>query len=221
MNEVFDIYCERTGAGFWAEPLNAISNVTFLLVAIWAFTEWRKRPVDIPVGMLIALTAAISIGSFLFHTLATRWAMMADSIPIGLFVFMYFFVSLRRFLGWSLVLVTVNLILFAGASALAIPFLAVVFGGSAGYLPPLMALLALGALLVGKGDPRGAAMVAAGGVFALSLTFRVLDGPLCASMPIGTHFFWHLLNAVVLAILLRAALQPNPDIRRERRIEMD
>ncbi|NJN40478.1 MAG: hypothetical protein HC807_06085 [Gammaproteobacteria bacterium] len=32
----------------------------------------------------------------------------------------------------------------------------------------------------------------------MSLTFRTLDRDLCAAIPLGTHFLWHLLNAVVL-----------------------
>ncbi|MEW5421238.1 hypothetical protein [Amorphus sp. 3PC139-8] len=221
MSQTFNIYCERTGPGLWTEPLNAVTNGAFLLVAILAALEWRKRPPDALVGVLILLTAAISVGSFLFHTAATRWAMLADSIPIGLFVFLYFFLALRRFLGWSMVLVLVGLALFAAASAVVIPLLEVLFGGSAGYLPPLIALLGFGALLVGEGDPRGAAMVAAGGIFAASLAFRVLDASVCASFPLGTHFLWHLLNAAVLAVLLRAALVSDPDIRHPRPRESD
>ena len=36
---VVDGYCERTGPGYWSEPLNALSNAAFL-VAAWA--SWRR-----------------------------------------------------------------------------------------------------------------------------------------------------------------------------------
>jgi hypothetical protein len=42
-NAFVDNYCERTGAGFWAEPLNAISNASFLVAAALAFRLWRRR----------------------------------------------------------------------------------------------------------------------------------------------------------------------------------
>ncbi len=29
-------YCGRFGPGFWCEPLNSLSNIAFLLVAIFA-----------------------------------------------------------------------------------------------------------------------------------------------------------------------------------------
>lgn len=38
-----DIYCERTSAGFWAEPINALSNLSFPLGALWAAVLARAR----------------------------------------------------------------------------------------------------------------------------------------------------------------------------------
>jgi hypothetical protein len=38
------------------------------------------------------------------------------------------------------------------------------------------------------------------------LVFRTIDRAVCSSVPIGTHFIWHLLNAVVLYVLLRTAM---------------
>lgn len=39
----------------------------------------------------------------------------------------------------------------------------------------------------------------------MSLTMRSIDNALCGSLPLGTHWLWHLLNALVLYLLLRAA----------------
>ena len=33
--ETIDGYCERIDASFWSEPLNAVTNVIFLMTAIW------------------------------------------------------------------------------------------------------------------------------------------------------------------------------------------
>jgi hypothetical protein len=43
-------------------------------------------------------------------------------------------------------------------------------------------------------------------IFAISLTFRTVDIAICPQFPLGTHFIWHILNAVVLYVLLRTAL---------------
>ena len=66
---MIDLYCERLNAGFWAEPVNAFTNLSFLIAAI---TSWRlgSRQQSLTPGnyVLIGLMAAIGIGSGLFHT---------------------------------------------------------------------------------------------------------------------------------------------------------
>ena len=47
---------------------------------------------------------------------------------------------------------------------------------------------------------RGLALGA--GVLLLSLTFRSLDMPVCEILHIGTHFAWHILNAIMLAWMI-------------------
>ena len=60
-----DAYCERLGAGFWAEPLNAVSNLAFLVAAAAGIALWRRAGgSDRPVLLLAGLVAIIGIGSF-------------------------------------------------------------------------------------------------------------------------------------------------------------
>ncbi|SDN16912.1 Ceramidase [Methylobacterium phyllostachyos] len=83
-------YCERTGPDFWAEPVNALSNAGFLLAAAAAARRGsRADPPDRAALALAGLIAVVGIGSFLFHTLAVTWAMLADVIPIAVFVDAY------------------------------------------------------------------------------------------------------------------------------------
>lgn len=217
-----DAYCERTDAAFWAEPINALSNGAFLVAATVAAAIWLRRGVrDWPSLILILLTAVVGLGSFLFHTVATRWAMLADVAPILLFILAYFFLAMRRFFGLGLPP--------ALAATLAFLALSIVFAGwwrarvtaagggdplngSAGYLPAAAALLVVGALLRARAGGRdaGTALVTAGGVFLLSLAFRTVDMTVCPAFATGTHFLWHLLNAAVLFVLLRAAILMAP-----------
>src|SRR5258708_14203748 len=99
-----DLYCERTDASFWAEPANALTNAAFLIAAAAAFWLWRSqseshRSRDWPALALIVVVVAVGIGSFVFHTLATRGAVLADVIPIAVFIYGYLLLALRRFLG--------------------------------------------------------------------------------------------------------------------------
>lgn len=208
MNQGLDLYCERTGPEFWSEPLNAVTNAAFLLAAVFAFLAWRRRPVDVPVLLLIGLIAVIGIGSFLFHTYATRWAVIADTAPITLFIFGYFFLAMRRFFQLGLIVSFVLLAAFVAGSVASVPLLAIVFGGSAGYVPALVCLVVVGVLLLATNRPRGPGLLAAGGIFALSLGFRMLDAPVCAAFPLGSHFMWHILNALLLYVLAVTALTP-------------
>jgi hypothetical protein len=61
--------------------------------------------------------------------------------------------------------------------------------------------------------------LSAAAVFTISITLRSLDMALCEHMvlagrKIGTHFSWHILNALTLFLLLRASLCVSPPARR-------
>lgn len=201
-----DLYCERTDPAFWAEPVNALSNGAFLIAASVAFVQWRRADArDWPLALLIALTAVIGVGSFVFHTLATRGAALFDIVPIALFIYGYLFFALRRFLGLSLV---ASLALLGAFAALSYVETAIVprgaLNGSHAYLPALGATLLVGWLA--RRRAAGRYMTAAAVTLAVSLTFRSIDNAVCAAFPIGTHFLWHSLNAVVLYLLLVAAM---------------
>ena len=82
--------------------------------------------------------------------------------------------------------------------------------GSIDYLPALLGLIVIGALMRQRGHPAAHYLLWAALVFAISVTLRSLDVQLCNSFTIagrkvGTHAAWHLLNAGVLFLLLRSS----------------
>ena len=205
-SEPIDLYCERLDPSFWAEPVNALSNVAFLLAAWAAFLEWRKvGGGDRIILALIVIVAVVGVGSFTFHTVATRGAMMLDVGPIGVFIYSYFLFALRRFLllSWP-----VAFVIFAGFVALSFGLAAYVprtfLNGSAGYFSALAALIVIGWLI--RERAAGKALLIAAVAFIASLFFRIIDLDICGAFPTGTHFLWHILNAVVLYAVLRGAL---------------
>lgn len=213
-DDTIDLYCERLTHGFWAEPANAVTNVAFLVAALAAFRLWRGRGGrDGPALALIAVTVCVGLGSFAFHTLATRPAMLADVLPIAVFIHGYFFMAMARFLGlrwWLALAATVG---FAVAATVLSGALRPVFGGSAGYVPALLAIFGVAAAVAPRARRLAGALAAAGLVFTVSLAMRVLDAPVCDAFPLGTHFLWHLLNATVLYLLLRALIRSRPEAR--------
>ena len=102
-----------------------------------------------------------------------------------------------------------QLIALPGASA---PGAKPCLNGSLFYLPALGALIVMGLLLKERGHRAAPYLLWAAAVFAVSVTFRSLDMALCSDTvfdgrKIGTHFLWHLLNALMLFLLLRASLE--------------
>jgi Ceramidase len=209
-SQPIDLYCERTDPTFWSEPANAVSNVAFLVAAAAAFIRWwRGDRADWPALALIGVVTAVGIGSLTFHTVATRGAVLADVIPIAVFIYGYLFLALRRFLRLPCIAAGAIVVAYAaaaqGISALAPPrFL----NGSVGYLPALAALIAVAAVAKEEEVRRGLALAAL--LFAISLALRAADIALCPAFPLGTHFAWHILKAVVLYVLLRTAMSARP-----------
>lgn len=203
-----DIYCERLGPGFWAEPLNALSNASFIVAAwlLWRLVRSRATGVDLQAGVLIALVALIGIGSFLFHTLAVRWAMLADVIPISIYQLSFIGLYCRTVARLSAARVAACLAAFIAASAAFGMLPQHWFNGSLAYGPALVFISGIGVYhrLSGKHEPR--LMLLAAGLFAVSLTFRSLDMALCEQLTIGTHVVWHLLNGLLLYLTTRAFL---------------
>ena len=142
-----DIYCERVSTAFWGEPLNAISNLAFIFAVLWAWRQWRSfgMPARYSVSWLLFVLFSIGIGSFLYHTLANRWSLLADVIPILIFILSYFALVLKRVIGLNWLLTGLFLVVYlvAGAALQAVlpdNFL----NGSAGYLPPYFMMIGFG-----------------------------------------------------------------------------
>ena len=206
-------YCERLDASFWAEPVNALTNLAFLVAALIALQLWRRQQGREGAALaLILLVFAIGVGSFLFHTMPNGWTVLADVVPIQLFAFGYFAFALSRFLGVSGSGTAIATFAFFGFALLlswagraALPAM---MAGSAGYAAFLLGLagIALAMRRAPALSGQRQLLALAGAVFAASLTMRSIDGPLCGALPLGTHWLWHLLNGLVLYLLLRAAL---------------
>jgi len=194
------------GPEYWAEPVNALTNLAFiisgLLVIKLIATGRGEAAFDIVPWLFAILVCAIGIGSWLFHTHAQRWAMLADIIPIALFILIYTWYALRRFVRaptWACATAVAAVL----AVAMVVPPLTGFRGGA--YVAALLAMFVIGGYLsFMRAHPAGGALLLAAAVFLVSLTLRTIDEPVCQSFPLGTHFLWHLLNATVLFIVARA-----------------
>ncbi len=196
--EQIDAYCERTDFSYWSEPLNAITNLAFIIAAI---IMWR-RSAGLPAArFLCVILFCIGVGSYLFHTHATQWAALADVAPIGLFILNYLFLANRDLVGmpwWAALLITA---LFAPYAYVIVPLLnQLPFFRISNFYWTVPILLILYAVLL-RG-PVGRGFIIGAAILCLSITLRSLDEIWCAQFPIGTHIFWHLLNGVMLGWMI-------------------
>lgn len=201
-----DQYCERIDASFWSEPLNAVSNAAFLIGALvaWMIAK-RSDRLDPGVWILIANLAIIGVGSFLFHTFATKWAEMADVFPILAFILIYLHfatVRLLRLPVWAGLLCAAAYTPLSGALASGIAGVVGTVNGSVYYMPVVVAILGYAAVIDARGLPGARGMAIGAALLVVSLTFRSLDQTVCEAFPSGVHFVWHTINGIMLAWMI-------------------
>ena len=226
MFDYIDSYCERTAPGFWDEPLNASTNVAFLIAAMVAVLAVRRitglvkmnqvageshatagmirvtfvRMFDL--WLLPVWLVSIGVSSFLFHTFANRLTALLDVLGILMFAFTFLAVFLGRVAGWR----------WWGIAIWMLALPAAAIGASAAYPSRISAYAPMGVslLLIGliawQRHHRSAARLLwlSCGVFIISLAASAVDGAWCDAWPHGTHFLWHVLNGVVLSLTMIA-----------------
>lgn len=205
-----DNYCERLDPSFWAEPLNAVSNVAFIVAGLVLLRQWRRSHVRDRIGLVLCLNVlVIGIGSFLFHTFANRWSLVADVVPIAVFIHLYLALACWRYLNWPWWLAAGAAAAFFMVSPLVGAAAAPWFGSSASYVPALAAMFAMASLCLPRNRTLAGSLTVAGLLFASSIGLRMADQPWCAVWPLGTHVAWHGVNAVVLYTLVRVYFEAN------------
>ena len=198
--EQVDGYCERTDFTYWSEPLNALTNIAFIIAAL---ILWR-RSAGVPMArMLCAILFVIGVGSYLFHTHATRWAALTDVGPIGIFIVTYLFLVNRDAVpmrwGWA-ALATAGFLPFVSILLPILNEIPFVRISNLYWTVPILLLLYAGLLRRKTDITRGFVIGAA--LLSVSIIVRSLDEILCDLVPIGTHFLWHALNGVMLGWMI-------------------
>lgn len=211
-----DNYCERVAPGLWGEPANALTNVAFLIAGGLLFWLLSRQPGRVPVSvwLLPATTTVVGLCSLAFHVFATGFTGLLDTLSIIAFILIAAVVTVHWVWGaswrWAWLVAPGYLAFALGLNAA----LATVGGERAvlgGYLPALVGLVGFGLAirLTASAESRrfGTLLLWTAALFAVSLTLRTLDGPLCADLPVGTHFLWHCLNATVLFLVSYTAIR--------------
>lgn len=211
-----DNYCERLAPGFWGEPLNALTNGAFLIAAALLFRLLLRQPRRAPVSvwLLPVAIAVVGLCSLAFHTVATRFTGVLDTVSIAVFILIAVIVTVH--ITWAVPwrwawLAAPGFVVFALGFTAAVVAISGRPGVLGAYLAAMVVLVGFG-LSIRRTAPMdsrrfGVLLVWTAALFALSLLLRTLDGPLCADIPVGTHFLWHCLNATVLFLVGYAVIR--------------
>ena len=213
MFEKIDLYCERTSPDFWAEPVNALTNALFLVSAWFVWRRAKKLDTCSPgIWLLLGLMCSIGIGSFLFHTFAITWARWADVLPILFFQLLFAWLYFREVARLRRVYALVIVAGYCAAAFYARRF-PDIWNGSLTYAPALLFLLVVGSFHAAARCKERFIVLGATGVFVVALTCRTIDNAICPCFPLGSHFLWHISNALVLYLMMRGLLANslNPD----------
>lgn len=203
MNELLKLYHERDcDPAFWAEPVNAITNGSFLVAAMYGLWLAHSRNALSPVTMaLIGMAMAIGTGSFLFHTAVSPFTMWLDVVPIAAFQVVFLWLLCQEMLGFRTTSTAIIVLSVLAGSFLLMPTYHIL-NGSLFYAPSLFAVLVLGGLWAKQSPQEPYLLIVAGVCFAVALAARTLDWHV--PWPVGSHFLWHLLNGVVVYLAIRA-----------------
>ena len=94
------LYCERgTNPALLAEPINALSNVAFLLAGLVGLQLVLWRPPEdrnADLFLLPVLVLFIGLGSLSFHLYADQGTSLADVVPITVFMLVYLGFALTK-----------------------------------------------------------------------------------------------------------------------------
>jgi hypothetical protein len=203
---MMDVYCERVGPGLLAEPLNAVSNVSFLLAA-WAAWVLAKRTGTLSAGVrvLIVIAASVGIGSILWHTYPTALTLILDIVPILIFLIWYIWLYARNVIGMRSRFAVASAAAFVLGTFFVILYSHVLHGALV-YVPGLMVALVLGVFHATERMVARFTLLAAAGVYMAALFFRTIDNEVCPVLPIGTHFLWHILIGLVTYLAMRCLI---------------
>lgn len=210
--QTIDAYCERGDSGFWAEPINAFTNLAFIIAALimWQRSHGAGRLLAVVLGL-------IGIGSGLFHTFATAWAAAADTAPILAFSLIYIYLANRDFHGWPVWLSALGAASFIPFTIVLTPvFAALPFFSISSFYWPLPLLIFAYSVWLRSQFPLARNLAIGAAILCVSLTFRSLDELTCAQTHFGTHFMWHILNAIMLAWMIETwtRFMRQPDVPR-------
>jgi hypothetical protein len=199
------LYCERDLPGWFAEPLNTVTGLAYLVSAWQAWRQlerarWREQW---DLHLLAGLIAFVGVASMLWHASGSAWLHWFDAAAVAAFVIAYWQVFLVRVSGMGWIGLAGAWVLTGAWLALFYLALPELFLGSTLAYAPLLGLLLVAVAMSARINRRLARdLLLASVLFVLAMVVRAADQLLCEWVIVGTHWLWHLLIAGLLFVLV-------------------
>lgn len=192
-------FCERQGGtGLLSEPVNVFTNVVFFIVAWLLFQKLKNKKVPKTLHLFVPLSIAIGTGSVLFHIFHNPFTNLIDGLPILITMLLFVFLFMRSVFKSKRMILVILLIFFILQLTLYISGYRNVENVSVRHLINIFAFPLLIIIAFKKFSPQIHLLVFAFISYAVAIALRFLEPAICQAFPIGTHFTWHILNALVI-----------------------
>ena len=199
MDNIF-FYCERTSSDILGEPINFFTNLFFIIFSVLLL--FNKSILNKKYALLIFL---IGVGSMLFHSIPNRLTGFLDIFFIISFIFYYIFTLYIKLNIKKYISAIISIVFIVICFVFGIFSKNTLLGSSAFYLPIIFHMLFLYLYFLNnkKIYMYHNLFLFILVLFSFSLLLRSVDLYLCNLFFIGTHFLWHILNALVLYLLVK------------------
>lgn len=209
MNEILGIplpiLCERgNNLELFAEPLNTISNIAFIFATYGIYRLLTKNSIhQVEYKVLLTLILLIGFGSFLWHATGNLFALILDVVPTVLSFVTITYIFLKNLTGNKLLALLLSVLLFPTrffiSSFAPTDIISSLIRNSINFTTFFLIIL-LALKKYGKIAFEGLGVLT---VYLIAIIMRIIDLQVCLAFPLGTHFLWHILNALAVYLAVR------------------
>lgn len=196
--------CELQSNHLVSQPVNLLTNAAFLIASYLIYRLIRKNRIkEKGIITLFIGSVLIGLGSIAHHAVPNNFTLLLDGLPIYLFLFLALYHLIHALIpnkGYSVLLSVIYVFVnFLAPIAIRIPF-------DPNAVTPILNLaflLLITVFLSRKYKKPTNFLIWAMGSYTLATVFFLLDEKICSQFPIGTHFLWHIFNAMTIYFLVR------------------
>jgi hypothetical protein len=189
-------YCERVDNSIFGEPINLLTNLTFIISACFVFRLLKEKKVqDNTYKFLIGIILMIGVGSASWHSFRTSLAHALDFVPIFIFFLSFLFLMLEKLLkskSQAILLTSTYFVLQLSVSFL----FPQILNGSIRHIVNIGIFILLILWIKKKYRRLNSSVYLAFGTYSVGVLFRSMDSLVCSNFHLGTHFLWHIFTAM-------------------------